>query len=452
MFTKAKFVEPYNFKAGYQNIPIFITILFSIYVFEWYIELGKRWPFLGQIRFEFILGTTLGIIAIITLIKNPIKSDSKLPALIIFYFFCLVVTLTYSQDFDRSWDMFFNRVLKLSFMALFICAFIRKPFHLILFISIYLLVFMKIGQEELLGKISGSRVWENQGVMRLWGPQDSMYGHPASLSGTAIITLPFVYYLWPIVRWKWRILLLIQLMFVLNIVIFTGARTGYVGFMGMCLVLFLKSMNKKRFILPLAILGLIAITLIPKQYQERFETIYQGEEKEGHSKDKRIELMIDGFEIFLDNPFGVGIGAFQTVRNRSLGKVPMDNHCLYTQILSEIGGVGFIAFYLLLFHMFKQLHQTNIKLKIQIQKVTKHINEKQIVSQRDQRHLFDISFMKAITDAVIVFIITRLILGIFGHDLYEIYWWFASGVTVAIGNLNTVSEKRTEEILTLSTP
>jgi putative inorganic carbon (hco3(-)) transporter len=447
MFTKVKLAEPCNFRASYQNIPVFITVLFSIYVFTWYIELDKRIPFLGQIRFEFILGTILGIIAINTLKVNPIKYDSKLPSLIIFYFFCLVITLAYSQDFDKSWYMFFNRVIKLSFMSLFICAFIRKPFHLILFISIYLLVFMKIGQEELLGKITGSLVWENQGVMRLWGAQNSMYGHPASLSGTAIITLPFVYYLWPIVRWKWRILLLIQLIFVINIVIFTGARTGYVGFVGMMLAIFLRSTYKKYFFLTFIIMSLLAITLIPTQYQGRFESIYEGEEAEGHSKESRIELMNDGWQIFLDNPLGVGMGAFRTVRQRTLGKWPMDNHCLYLQILSETGVVGFIAFFLLLFNVLKALHQTNKKLKIQMQKVTEYISDKQMVSQRDKRHLFDISFMKAITDAVIVFIITRLILGIFGHDLYEIYWWFASGLTIVLGNLNTVSEKRTEELL-----
>jgi hypothetical protein len=319
-----------------------------------------------------------------------------------------------------------------------------------IFIAVYMLVFMKIGEEELIGKITGSLVWENQGVMRLWGPQNSIYGHPSSLAGVSIITLPFVYYLFPIVSWKYRILLLIQFIFVVNILIFTGSRTGYVGGIGMCIAIFLRSSNKKKLVIIFLAIFFMGLPMIPKQYHERFVSIYKGHEKEGRSKDSRIELMKDSLQVFLDNPMGVGIGVFQIVRKRELGKVPMETHCIYTQILSETGLIGFALFFMIIFRILKELHEVGKNMNQQIGKLKEKLRTITIedsIPHEWKSHLFDLSFMKAITDALIIFIITRLVLGIFGHDLYEIYWWFACGLTISLANLNNVTEKRTDDIV-----
>ena len=50
----------YEFESGYHDVPKVITLLFSIYVIEWYLELGVRIKALGAIRFEFVLGVILG--------------------------------------------------------------------------------------------------------------------------------------------------------------------------------------------------------------------------------------------------------------------------------------------------------------------------------------------------------------------------------------------------------
>jgi Mg2+ and Co2+ transporter CorA len=44
----------------------------------------------------------------------------------------------------------------------------------------------------------------------------------------------------------------------------------------------------------------------------------------------------------------------------------------------------------------------------------------------------DLKLLKAVSLATTAFIIIRLTLGLFGMDLYEIYWWFAIGVTTAL--------------------
>jgi len=37
--------------------------------------------------------------------------------------------------------------------------------------------------------------------------------------------------------------------------------------------------------------------------------------------------------------------------------------------------------------------------------------------------------------AVSLFIIIRLGLGLFGMDLYEIYWWFILGLAISLNNI-----------------
>jgi hypothetical protein len=108
-------------------------------------------------------------------------------------------------------------------MALFV--YVRaEPSTLRFFIAMLLLAFFKIGLESFIGKLNSSMVWENQGIMRLNGTEGSMFGHPNSLSGFAVCTLPFLYYFFPVVPRKWKLALLVLTVFAANMIIFTGSR------------------------------------------------------------------------------------------------------------------------------------------------------------------------------------------------------------------------------------
>jgi O-antigen ligase len=437
-------VQPYPSSSN------FALLLFAVYVPTWFLEIGKRIHVLGAIRFEFVLGAILGVLAVFSLARARKDRINPLFPYIVLYFVVLVIQLPFSQDFDISWNIFLDRILKFSFMALFISSFVQNPSSLRLFIAVFLLSCMKIGQEAFVGKINGSMVWENQGVMRLNGPEGTLVGHPNSLSGNALGTLPFIYYLFPNLTWKWRLPLLVQLLFAINIIVFTGSRTGYLGFLVFCAVLFLKSRYKKRFLVSVAVLAVVVLAAIPIAYQERFSTIFSGEERAGHSKESRIELFYDSVHVFEAYPLGVGMGAFRSVRERDYGKVPMDTHNLYTQILSEIGIQGFIVFIALIYKLLKTLRNLEIDLKGDIQMILSHIQTAPPEFGEDKsvsRHLGDLRFIQAVCSATFAYIVVRLALGCFGHDLYEMYWWIACGLAIAMTNIYAATIPRTAEIL-----
>jgi O-antigen ligase len=441
---------PVRANQGYPRASNFALLLFAVYIPIWFLEIGKRIHVLGAIRFEFVLGAFLGLLAVFSIIMHAGKYRvNPLIPYIALYFFVLFVQLPFSQNFEISWQLFVDRILKFSFMALFIASFVRNPFALRVFIFMFLLSCLKIGQEAFMGKVTGSMVWQSQGVMRLNGPVGTLVGHPNSLSGNGLGTLPFIYYLFPNLSWKWRIPLLIQLLFAANIIVFTASRTGYLGFLVFCAVVFMKSKYKKHFLLFAGILAIVALLVIPTAYQERFSTIFSGQEKEGHSKQSRIELLYDSIHVFETYPLGVGIGAFRFVRERDYGKVPMDTHNLYTQILAEIGIQGLIVFVALIYKLLKTLRNLELDLKEDIRNIQSHIETAPELEADEnvRKHLKDLKFIQAICSSTFAYVVVRLALGCFGHDLYEVYWWIACGLAIAMTNIYQAAIPRTEEIL-----
>jgi O-antigen ligase len=313
---------------------------------------------------------------------------------------------------------------------------------------VFLLACMKLGQEAFLGKLTGSMVWENQGIMRLNGAPGTMFGHPNSLSGMAVGTLPFLYYLWPIVTRRWRMALLVLLLFAINIIVFTGSRTGYLGTAGLLLFFYARSSVKSRFVVVGLLVLLVGLPFVPEQYSERFMSSFTGQEREGASKQERLEIINDAWEVFKQNPQGVGIYAFLDARSRILGKYPMDTHNLYLQLLADLGIGGALVFGALIIALCSGLLSTE-------RTVNAAVSAAAELAQRAKRadlqaaaasHVADLRFMGAVLSATLAYVVARLGLGFFGHDLYEVYWWLAAGILMAIANMVPVACRRTAEL------
>lgn len=411
----------------YPYVNKYIVLLACGYVIIWYLQIGHRIPFLGSIRFEMIYALCLSVIAVIL----PIKIDfhNPLTKWIILFFIVTVIQVPLSYNVQFSWYIFVDRVVKFAFMAFFIIAFFQKPKHLFWFLSAFMLACMKMGQEGFLGQLTGSLVWQNQGVMRLHGPTP-LYLHPNSFTGMALGTVPFLLYFFPIVNKYIKLMLILQMIFALNIILFTGSRTGYVAFLGMLFVILLKSKNKLKILLILFIVGLIAIPNIPQEYQERFDSIFSGQDKEGASTTKRIEILKDATEVFLKYPYGIGVGAFPSIRSDLYGRT-QDTHNLYLEVLTNLGIQGFIVFILLIYKMLKLL----VMIKNSFNEKLVELKEISLDNNKKSPQILELKILIATADSVILFIFVRLLLGLFGMDLYEIYWWFAIGITVSLYNI-----------------
>lgn len=441
----------------YPYINKAVVYLFCVYAFIWHFEIGKRVPALGSIRLEFILGAILAICALFAISQQSVPKDNKalvladkIPTAIIVCLGVLGFGLVFSINIGLSWNLYFNNIIKYAIMALLLRAFAVSPQILRMFFASIFLVYLKIGQEAFLGKITGSMVWENQGIMRLNGPPGSMFGHPNSLSGKTLSTLPFVYYFFRNVPRFWQALLVVFLVFALNILLFTGSRTGYIAFLFMVAVTILKSQRKIKAALVVILIGAIALAYIPDQYKGRFVSAFKGKEAEGASKETRIGLLRDSWHVFLENPQGVGIGCFMIVQKRE-GRNPQPTHNLYTELLSETGIQGFIAFFAMLYLVLKSLRRLKSSFHDKMTSLTAFAeghSDKVAALDAMQKEIMDLDFLENVCSATILYVYIRLILGIFGNDLLELYWWIAAGLALALDNINQTVTIRVQQLMT----
>lgn len=441
----------------YPTLGIPQIVTFNLLVFVWWLEVGLRISFLGAIRFEFLLAATATAMAILRLQARPraprkrnTEDNSDIARCIGIFIIVLVLSLPLALDFEVAWNAFFNRVAKLALIGILISQFVVSPFTLRIYLLTSLLAFMKIGQEAFVGKVTGNMVWENQGVPRLHGTGGTMFGHPNSLSGKTVSTLPWIWYLYPAIQRRWvKLLLAVQLAFAVNIVIFTASRTGYLTVIVAAILIVMFSGQKKGRLIALFIAAaVVTVVSVPQEYQDRFMSSFTGEEAEGQSSATRKALFFDSLETFAENPLGVGIACFRIYQAQH-GRNAQDTHNLYTQLLAETGIQGFLCFIALLFVVLRKAFRCRRAFIDIIAKLKAHGAS----LEKDEplgTELRDAQLLLATTTALIVFTLVRLVLGVFGHDFLEIYWWLAAGTAMALHNMKLIAEKRCAELTSTS--
>jgi putative inorganic carbon (HCO3(-)) transporter len=352
-------------------------------------------------------------------------------------FVAMLIQLPFAADPLLAQEVFIDRVIKAAFLTFFMTVLLQSPRYLRYFLYAFLFSCFYITQESTRGLISGGLVWQSQGVMRLHGAVP-IYRHPNSLGGLAMGGIPFVVFLWPVFRrWYLRIGLLALLGTSLTCVIYTASRTAYVAFIAFLLWCFYFSRNKLRWALYAVLIGAFVLLVVPQQYKERFLSI-GGEEAEGHSKEARIQTLKDALVIFLENPAGVGVASFPAVRIQRFGRYK-DTHNLYLEVATNLGVQGLIIFSALIYVMLKSFRRAYLRLQRQQRELAACLVRPQLPGSLRgtlRRHDRDLELLMATCQAGASFIFVRLMLGLFGMDLYEIYWWFGSGLAICLHNMS----------------
>lgn len=435
-----------NYPA-YPQTPLPLLLLFLGYVLFWYLQGGVRFEALGRMRFEFILGSILSVLAVLRLSQQRSEAKTSLPiwTIALLVITGLSVVLSVSPSF--SWNIYVDRVIKFMMVALFTSAFVTSPRDLRWFIATYLLAFLKMAQEGITGLITGSMVWENQGVPRLHGSTPN-YEHPNSFSGTQLGTLPFLYGIFALVGRNLKILVIAQALMALLIIMYCGSRTAYLGLISWVVLIVVTSKAPWKAAFALIVLVTAVSPMLPPEYKERLASIFTQQDKEGHSIDTRKEILRDAWSIFESHPLGVGAGAFPIIRDKTFGRM-QDTHNLYLEVLTNLGVQGAIVFIGFVFAVLGQLSKLIQRVRSDITRIQAFeapTTSADLRLDRAVEHLRDLNLIVCIASAVRAFLIIRLVLGLFGHDLYEIYWWFSAGLTIALTRMFTIARRRTEFI------
>ncbi len=436
----------------YWEAPLFVTATFLTFVVARYMQWGARRDIFETIRIEFVLGLILTIACAFLMSASPVNLSGLKPSRdvligIALLFFVMIVQIPFAADKELANSIFVDRVIKFAMLTFFMVVLIRSPQSIRLFTGAFLFACFYVTQEAARGAIGGGLIWENQGVMRLHGAVP-IYAHPNSLGGVAIGLVPFVIFLFPVIkRWKYKLLLLPPLVTAGICMLYSGSRTTYVGFFCFLLFWWSQSRRKLRWILIAAALSLVALPLLPEQYVERFKSI-GGEEAEGHSKEARIVILQDALAIFVSNPGGVGIASFPAVRMSRFGR-KQDTHNLYLEVATNLGVQGLAVFIFLIIVMLRALSMARDqfhKQELELMRALRRARPDKKMGQFVVSHLEDLRFLKAVAQATSGFIVVRLALGLFGMDLYEVYWWFAAGIAFGVIQLGRLTGRRTRAL------
>ena len=434
----------------YFEPPLFASALLWLFLLVKYMQWNYRLEFLGAIRFEFIVGAALVIVTVGVHVSSRLSFRHSRG--IIVGMALLLVTMLFSVPFaidpEMAWSGFMDHGVKFSMLTLGIAVMVRSPRTMRWFIAAFIFSMLYLCQESFRAGLSGSMIWENQGIPRLHG-SIPMLNHPNSLGSYILGVVPFSVFLLGTIRSKWQRLVLLGILPMAGcIILWTGSRTAYVGTLLFFPIWFAFSKRKTTWVLVAVIGTILLFPVTPDSYKERFLSI-GGQEKEGHSRLKRMALNKLAWDAFLARPTGYGIEAFQFVSQAANGRA-MEVHCLYLQILSHIGLQGLIAFGIMVASTLKayfDAHRSFNKQLMRLRRYRATIGRRRRFPAAAVRHMQDLKFLDAVTKALIAFIITRLVVGVFSQDLYEIYWYFCAGLAISLNSLRGSTLRMSRRIL-----
>jgi len=434
-----------------RNKLIFMTFL--AFVVARYIQLGARRDILATIRFEFLLGVLVTVMVGSALgsRKPELGRSNGLLYFIGLLFGAMIIQVPFAADPVYARQIFMDRVIKFAILTFLMIVLIESPRYLRYFVFVFLFSLFYITLEAVRGLITGGLVWQNQGIMRLHGAVP-IYMHPNSLGGVATGPLPFVVFLYPHLRaWYLKIGLLALLATSLICIVYSGSRTAYIGFLGFLLWWFIQTPNKIRFLVRFLVVGAVFVSIIPDQYIERFESI-GGQEKEGHSSAARLVILKDAVAIFAEHPIGVGVGSFPAVRMAEFGRY-QDTHNLYLEVATNLGIQGLLVFLGLIWIMMSQFRNNQRIFKNQILVLKRSLPPPREIPREVRtminRHFRDLDFLVVVAQSAGGFIFTRLVVGFFGMDLYEVYWWFGCGLAISLAGISVQARRNTRWLLSM---
>ena len=434
--------------------PIFA--IFLVFILARYMQWGARQDILATIRIEFLAGAAVSVVSAIqlTTLRGMDRNAKWLFGAIAALLLVIAIQVPFAANRPLAMIVFNDRVIKFAMVAFLIAVQVRSPDSMRWFVGAFLLSMFWITQESVRGLISGGLVWQNQGIMRLHGAVP-IYMHPNSLGGVSVSVIPFCVFLFMPVRSWWLRLGLLALAATATIcVIYSGSRTAYVGYLAFIVGWFVVSPHKKRWFTAGIVVGVIALLVMPEQYKERFLSI-GGEEAEGSSKAARLQIIEDAVQVFARYPGGVGVASFPTVRRHMFGRI-QDTHNLYLEVATNLGIQGLIVFLAFVTYVGWSLRKARDEFSGALRRLRALRPRAPTTALRRMvdGEIRDATVLHGCAQATFFFLIVRLTVGMFGMDLYEIYWWFAVGMAISLHEIAAVlvrRQKRLEEQIATAT-
>lgn len=377
-----------------------------LFLFYTYLQPPIRFPALTFFRFAYAIAllTGIGWLGHIALKKQKLVQSHQNWAIL--SFFSAMVLSVVNCFWLQAWYDGIINIGKIIILYFFIANLVNSLSKLkgcilsILILNCYLAV----------ESISGVRSYKGEGFHEIGSASGSgMLGGQDSFGLAMNLMIPYSYFLLMGSKSiKSRLFYLFLLTSYALAAIFTGSRGAFVGIAFIGFLLWLKSKRKIAGLVIIVILS-IAIFLVAKpEYWKEMGTIK--DYNQGTALE-RMDMWKRGFSMFLSSPLtGVGIDNFIIVQGSIYGLWKVA-HSIYITVIAEMGLLGIISFFFILYFFFKDIKETKVILK----------------SKGDTS-----SFLYQISEALPLSLIAFLVCGAFLSVLYYEHLYIIIALSVAL--------------------
>ncbi len=325
--------------------------LFSILVLFRPYEIIPGLGFLASTAFYFAIATLAIFLPSQIAAEGSLTMFSTEVKAILAITLIAVVTMPIAKDPAMAWEVFNDSYIKsvIIFIVLVNVVRTRKRLMSMMWLSFGIGVYLSIAAVQLYmeGKFSieGYRV----GVSDVKG----IFGNPNEMALHLVTMTPLVIALGIAAKSQVKRLAyfaIAGLFIAANMV--TYSRGGFLGLLACATVLVWKLGRKQRLKVTLASMfaGLVLIVAAPGNYGLRMVSIFIPSLDPVGSADARREGLIASILVTLRNPQGIGIG-----NSPIFGAHNLQTHNAFTQVSSELGILGLIAYLIFMISPFRKL-------------------------------------------------------------------------------------------------
>ena len=324
--------------------------LFSILALFRPYELIPQLSFLAATAFFFALATLLIYVPTqLATEGNLTVMTTEVKAILVMTVLALV-TMPIAKHPPTAWEIFNDTFIKAVLMFIVMVNVLRTRRRLMGLMWLSLLVGAVLSYQALDLFMNGELLTEGY---RAGGDLGGMFGNPNDLALHLVTMIPLAVCLGIASRSK-----ILKLVYFAMAVLFVSAnfvtysRGGFLGLLAASVLMAWKLGRKNRLnvMAVSGVVGLLVILLAPGNYGLRILSIFiPGLDPVG-SSDQRRELLERSILVSLRNPWGIGIGNFPIVGVRNLV-----THNSFTQVSSELGLLGLLAYLIFILSPFRKL-------------------------------------------------------------------------------------------------
>lgn len=363
------------------------------------------WPSLGTFRIELVYMLITGSLWLVNSEKRWLPNSIHWANL----FFAGTVVLSWlaSSHSDAGQVTVENHFKILVFYVLLVTI-VHDEAKLRLVLQA-MLVIMSLYMLHSVREYLSGRMEYRMGIARMIGVDKSL-GDPNSFAASIVYGLPLVIPFWmskP--STLMRAFLMGFVLLSMGCIALTGSRSGMVSLVLAALMIILRSKRRWQMIGLAAFAAPLFWFALPPSLQLRFETIIDpsvGPANAQESAEGRIAGLQLGWKLFTSNPAtGCGPGAW-----RKASGALLEPHNLYGQLAGEMGGLGILAFLLVVGCFWYNNHR--------------------IAACYHQHPDWERDFLYYLSQAMNLTLLLLLFEGNFGHNLFRFTWLWYGGFTI----------------------